>query len=204
MLRGTVVGIAGLSAAALIGCSDDDDDSNVDPGTRSALPDSQTYDLVDGWVRQQPTEYFDFGMNSPLNAATNAVGVAPIYALATGVTDGAPDFVVGQHIIIDVVPGDEGYSDLWEVNLVIVDDAYEAESITSKAALDAAIEDEGYDVMKPGLFVNCPVVGADSTLEEGMELTQGWYRGEPVFYPRLRRQRSGRDPDLGVHHRLQR
>ena len=192
MLRGTVVGIAGLSAAALIGCSDDDDDddADVDPGTRSALPDSQTFDLVDGWVRQQATEYFDFGMNSPLNAATNAVGVAPIYALATGVTNGAPDFVVGQHNIIDVVPGDEGYSDLWEVNLVIVDDAYEAESITSKAALDAAIEDEGYDVMKPGLFVNCPGVGADSTLEEGKELTQGWYRGEPVFYPDF----GGNDP----------
>ena len=192
MLRGTVFGIAGLSAAALIGCSDDDDDddSDVDPGTRSALPDSQTYDLVDGWVRQQATEYFDFGMNSPLNAATNAVGVAPIYAFATGVTNGAPDFVSGQHNIIDVVPGDEGHSDLWEVNLVIVDDAYEAESITSKAALDAAIDDEGYDVMKPGLFVNCPVVGADSTLEEGKELTQGWYPGEPVFYPDF----GGNDP----------
>jgi hypothetical protein len=110
MLRTTILGVAGLSAAALIGCSDDDDDDDVDPGTRSALPESKTFDLVDGWVRQQAAEYYDFGMNSPLNAATNSVGVAPIYALVTAVTDAGPQFVDGQHNIIDVVPGDAGYS----------------------------------------------------------------------------------------------
>jgi hypothetical protein len=190
MLRTTILGVAGLSAAALIGCSDDDDDDDVDAGPRSALPEAKTFDLVDGWVRQQATEYYDFGMNSPLNAANNSVGVAPIYALVTAVTDAGPQFVAGQHNIIDVVPGDAGYSDLWEVNLVVVGDDYEANSLTSKAALDAAIDDEGYEVVKPGLFVNCPVVGEGSTLEEGPELTQGWYRGEPVFYPDF----GGNDP----------
>jgi hypothetical protein len=107
-------------------------------------------------------------MNSPLNAATNAVSAAPIYAFATGVTDDGPQFVAGQFNIIDVVPGDEGYSDLWEVNLVMVDEDYEANSITSKAALEAG----DFEVVNPGLFVNCPVVGVDSTLEDGEELTR--------------------------------
>ncbi len=191
MLRTTVFGVAGLSAAALIGCSDDDDDDgavvgDVDPGTRSALPEAKTFDLVDGWVKQQATEYYDFGMQSPLSAATNAVGVAAIYPFVTGIVDGMPQFVDGQHNVIDVVPGDEGYSDLWEVNLVMVDDSYVANSITSKAGIEAA----GFEVVKPGLFVNCPIVGANSTLVEGPELTTGWYRDEPVFYPDF----GGNDP----------
>jgi hypothetical protein len=56
MLRATVLGVAGLSAAALIGCSDDDDDDAVDAGPLSALPDTKSYDLVDGWVKQQHAE----------------------------------------------------------------------------------------------------------------------------------------------------
>ena len=191
MLRTTVLGVAGLSAAALIGCSDDDDDDgtvvgDVDPGTRSSLPEAKTFDLVAGWVKQQATEYYDFGMQSPLNAATSAVGVAAIYPFVTGIVDGMPQFVDGHHNVIDVVPGDEGYPDLWEVNLVMVDDSYVANSITSKAGIEAA----GFEVVKPGLFVNCPVVGANSTLEEGPELTTGWYRDEPVFYPDF----GGNDP----------
>ena len=108
------------------------------------------------------------------------VGVAPIWAFITGMgADGTPNFVDGQHNVVDVVLGDAGYSDLWEVHLVTVPDGYEPDSITSKGELDAA----GLEMTKPGLFVNCPVVPAGSSLANHEMLTAGWYRGANVYYP---------------------
>lgn len=201
LLRGLGVGGVGLVGAALIGCSDDEDemaDATAAPATATAamtaeptatemmmdvhdhdLGPAKDFALVEGWHRGDDVVYYDFGMQSPMPAG-NVVGVAPIYAFITGIdADGNPQFVEGQHNIVDVVPGDEGYSDLWEVNLVTVPDGYEPDSITSKDALDAA----GFEMMKPGLFVNCPVVPAGSTFENGEALTQGWYRDARVYYP---------------------
>jgi hypothetical protein len=117
-------------------------------------------------------------MNSP--ASGGVVTTAPIYAFITGMDDdGNPVFVEGQHNIVDVIPGDEGYSDLWEVNLVVVDEDYVADSIKSVGDVMTA----DFEVMQPGLFVNCPIVPEGSTLENGEELVQGWYKNEAVFYP---------------------
>jgi len=205
LLRGLGVGGVGLVGAALIGCSDDDDDmaeATAAPATATAtaaaamtaeptatemmmdvhdhdLGPAKDFALVEGWHRGDDVVYYDFGMQSPLQA-NNVVGVAPIWAFITGMAaDGSPQFVEGQHNIVDVVPGDDGYSDLWEVNLVTVPAGYEPDTITSKAELDAA----GFALTKPGLFVNCPIVPAGSTLENHEMLTQGWYRGAHVYYP---------------------
>ena len=142
-----------------------------------------------GWYRDEPVVYYDFGMQSPLMSGV-AVGAAPIWAFITGMdADGNPQFVPHQHNIVDVVPGDEGYSDLWQVNLVTVPEDYVADSITSKADLDAM----SYPTVQPGLFANCPIVPAGSTLENGEELTQGWYNGESVYYPDF-----GANPAAGI------
>lgn len=192
LLRGVGLGTAGLVAAALIGCGDDDDDDDGGTTTPTTTPTevpggatdldlgaATNFDLVAGWYRGGDTEYYDFGMNTPLLAGSG-VATAPIYVFVTGFDDdGAPQFVDGQHNVIDVVPGDEGYSDLWEVHLLTVPDGYKADSITSKEEVDAA----GFETTIPGLLVNCPVVPAGSTLEGGEELTQGWYRGRRVYYP---------------------
>jgi LPXTG-motif cell wall-anchored protein len=103
--------------------------------------------LVQGWYQGQEVYYFDFGENT--------VAAAPIYAFITGFDDsGAPVFVEGQHNVIDVIPGDEGYSAFWYVNLVTVPEGYEANTITSVEAVLAS----GYDTVQPGLLVNCPVL----------------------------------------------
>ena len=147
---------------------------------RSRQPEQKEYDLVEGWYRGEDVVYYDFAMNSPLDAATSAVGIAPIYAFANGIgADGSPNFVDGQHNVIDLLPGDEGYSDLWQVHLVLVDDNYEAGTITSKAGIDAT----RYQQQVTNLLVNCPVVGAGSALETGKELVNGYYRERDVFYP---------------------
>ena len=78
-----------------------------------------------------------------------------------------------------MAPGDEGYSDLWQVHLVTVPESYVPDSVTSKAQLDAS----GFPVTATEMFVNCPIVPEGATLEGGERLTQGWYKGQQVFYP---------------------
>jgi hypothetical protein len=144
------------------------------------LAQGTTYELVQGWYKGRATYYYDFGANSPaLNGGAN-VADAPIYVLITGFdADGNPMFVEGQHNIVDVVPGDPGYSDLWDVTLVTVPADYAANTFTSADQ----VRSSGYEMTEPGILVNCPIVPAGSTLVEGgAPLVQGWYKGQEVFY----------------------
>jgi hypothetical protein len=104
---------------------------------------------------------------------------APIYVLfRTGET--TP--VMGQLNIIDVVPGQPGYNDFWQVKKVTVPATYVANTITSAAAITAA----GYTVEDTMMLVNCPVVPDGSTarlrLNEPATLVSGWYRDKVVKY----------------------
>jgi hypothetical protein len=147
--------------------------------TAGASAQAQEFSLVSGWYRDRQVRYYDFGANTRL-ASAGIVQTAPIYVFIHGINaDGTPDFVEGQHNIVDVKPGDAGYSDLWQVMMVTVPDDYVADTIKSKADLD----DSGFEVTATQMFVNCPIVPAGSTLEGGEPLTQGWYKGEEVFYP---------------------
>ncbi len=182
LLRGGVVVGIGATALALVGCGDDDDDDDGAGSGSGETPDAENGNelkLVSGWYKGDEVRYYDFGMNTKLAGAAR-VATAPIYVFIKGMkSDGTPDFVEGQHNIITVVPGDAGYSDLWQVNMVTVPGDYEADSVKSKADIDS----KGYDVQAVEMFVNCPVVAAGTTLEGGEPLVQGWKDGEEVFYP---------------------
>ena len=90
---------------------------------------------------------------------------APIYAFITGLdAQGQPQFVPGQHNIIDVLPGDAGYTAFWDVNLVQVDPTYQANTITSA---DDVLK-SGYPILHPGLVVNCPVIRTDAAVTGGI------------------------------------
>ena len=135
-------------------------------------------ELVSGWYQGREVRYYDFGSNTPIKG--NGVSTAPIYVFIHGMkADGSPDFVEGQHNVVDVVPGDIGYSDLWQVMLVTVPESYTPDSIISKDQLDAA----GFEITATDMFVNCPIVPEGTTLAGGEELIQGWYKGQEVFYP---------------------
>lgn len=183
MLRTFAVGTTGVAAISLVGCGGDDDEpaptlaptATQPPAT---VPTSPQLSLVSGWYRDADVRYYDFGMNTPVSGGV--VATAPIFAFITGMDEeGNPLFVDGQHNVVDAVPGDAGYSDLWEVNLVVVPDDYEPDSIKSQAEVGAM----DYEIIKPGLLVNCPIVADGTTLEGGEELVQGWNNGEAVFYP---------------------
>ncbi len=105
---------------------------------------------------------------------------APIYVLFR---EGEESPVEGQMNIIDVIPGDMGYNDFWEVQKVTVPMDYMANSVTSYAQIMEA----EYPMEETSILVNCPVVPEGSTAKlrmggESPELTKGWYKGMVVNY----------------------
>lgn len=120
----------------------------------------------------EKVEYYNFDVQSTTPA--------PIYALFE---DGATEPVKGQPNIIDVIPGDVGYNDFWQVVKVTVPKGYLANSITSFEE----ITQMGLKQTRTTDVVNCPVVpdGSTATKRLGTEstaLTTGWYRGQVVKY----------------------
>src|SRR5205823_1046882 len=140
----------------------------------------KTFPLVQGWYQGRETFYYDFGMNTPpINDAT-AVASVPIYVLVTGFdASGNPQPVAGQHNIVDFIPGDQGYSDLWQLTFVTVPPGYVANTIKS----GDEVRSSGYPTKVPGVFVNCPVVPLNSKLAEGTPgITMGWYKDREIHY----------------------
>jgi hypothetical protein len=106
---------------------------------------------------------------------------APIYALfRTG--ESTP--VEGQLNIVNVVPGDAGYNDFWQVYKVTVPAGYVANTITS---YDKILQ-MGYPVTSTTSIVNCPIVPKGSQARkrysalESADLTRGWYKDKVVYY----------------------
>ncbi len=81
---------------------------------------------------------------------------APIYVLFR---KGESSPVDGQFNIVDVIPGDPGDNDFWQVNKVTVPADYVANSIGSLEAIKAA----GYPIEATSTLVNCPIVPDGST-----------------------------------------
>jgi len=118
-----------------------------------------TAELVEGWYEGQVVSYFLFE-EAPLETADGAVPRSPIYVAFNenpGEAGGGPPsgFVTeadGEqtHNVIATVPGDEGYSPLWRVN--IYDNADFERVSDLESAGDAAILASG------AADVNCPVV----------------------------------------------
>lgn len=157
------------------------EDESMDDEAMAAKEEPINFELVQGWYEGDQTFYYDFGAHTQASEDGSEVVTAPIYVLVTGFDeDGNPQVVEGQHNIVDVVPGDEGYSDLWEVTFVTVPEDYQANTITSAQE----ILDGDYEMTVPGVYVNCPIVPAGSELEnaEDAPLVTGWYRGEEIFY----------------------
>ncbi len=101
---------------------------------------------TEGFYRGQTIEYLDFGAVKlkPGNK------VAPIWAVTNGVED--------QYNIIDVVPGQAGYTPLWDVKLVTWKSGVAPRKLTSAAAVRRAVSAGDATVKDAGMVVNCPVI----------------------------------------------
>src|SRR5438045_9063107 len=100
-----------------------------------------------GCFQGRNVTYFDFG---PIKLKPGNK-LAPIWAVTNGVS--------GQHNIIDVVPGQAGYSPLWQVNMVSFTSGATPHLLRSKADVDAAVSAGEATVAKTSTVVNCPVLG---------------------------------------------
>lgn len=114
------------------------------------------------------------------NFDVQPVSPAPIYVLFRA---GESMPVAGQLNIIDVIPGDAGYNDFWQVHKVTVPSGYVANTVTSYEE----IMTNGFSVESTSTLVNCPVVpeGSTATLRFGTGssmLHTGWYKGNTVRY----------------------
>jgi hypothetical protein len=120
----------------------------------------------------QKVSYYNFDIQS--------TQPAPIYVLFNSSTMSPVD---GQRNIINVIPGDTGYNDFWQIVKVMVPNNYVANSIRSFQN----IEDSGFAMQSTDMLVNCPVVPEGSTAKmrlngESPDLTMGWYKGKIVYY----------------------
>jgi hypothetical protein len=113
---------------------------------------------------------FDVRPNTPAN----------IYVLfAEGATTPFP----GQLNIVDTIPGDPGYNDLWRVVRVDVPTDYVANAVTSADEM----KQQGWTMTPTDMLVNCPIVPAGSVARHRVGggdagLVRGWYKDEVVQY----------------------
>lgn len=117
-------------------------------------------------------EYYNFDVQ-PLKPA-------PIYVL---VKKGTTQPITNQLTIIDVIPGDAGYNDFWQMVMVEVPSGYVANSVTSYQE----ILNKGYELDTTDYIFNCPVVPKGSTATKryastDVGLTRGWYKGKIAYY----------------------
>src|SRR2546430_2623619 len=121
---------------------------------------------VDGWFRNASVSYLDFGPQSnvavPILAffqatspSTPVAGQSDIIwpLLPSGGTD-----VTGQRNVIDALPGNSKYSDLWNVVKVVVDPSYVANDLKDARSILAANGAGQLNLEMTTIYVNCPVV----------------------------------------------
>jgi hypothetical protein len=117
-------------------------------------------------------QYYNFDVQ-PLQTA-------PIFVLFR---EGEVTPVEDQLNIVDVIPGDDHYSDFWHVHFVTVPADYVANTITSVSELMSY----GYSTERTNMVVNCPIVPDGSTADLRLNgadngLVRGWYKDQVVYY----------------------
>ncbi|HZI93087.1 MAG TPA: hypothetical protein VFE84_02490 [Patescibacteria group bacterium] len=104
--------------------------------------------------------------------------------------DEAGNYKLGQFPVVDVAPGDPGYSDLWDVWKVTVPGGFRINSLRDRAAVEKLLTDRtsGYTAARSGVLVNGPIVpdGSKASLKAGgggrTSLLYLWYRGQRAPY----------------------
>jgi hypothetical protein len=101
---------------------------------------------VTGYYKGNTISYLDLG---PVKLAAGNK-VAPLWTVTNGTAD--------QHNVVDVVPGDKGYSPLWDINKVTWRDGVTPRTLKSQADVQAAQAAGEVTVTSAHTIVNCPVV----------------------------------------------
>ncbi len=121
-----------------------------------------------------PVRYYNFDVQSP--------SPAPRYVLTRELGSADRARLPGQLDLVDVIPGQPGYSDFWRLIWVRVPGSFVPGSISSVSELLAA----GYPMEATSNVVNCPVVPAGSKARlrrnhESPDPEPLGYRGAQIF-----------------------
>ncbi|WP_396612367.1 hypothetical protein ACH9L7_03555 [Haloferax sp. S1W] len=118
--------------------------------------------LVEGWYKDKVVSYFQF-TEAPLTVRGDSVPLSPIYVafnVNPGEDGGGPPsgFMTEEgsdqtHNVVATVPGDDGYSPLWLVNI------YDNADFDGVSDLDSATDAE--QLASGAAMVNCPLVFAE-------------------------------------------
>ena len=117
-----------------------------------------------GFYKGRTVRYLDFG---PIKLRPGNK-VAPIWVFTNGAD--------GQRNVIDVAPGDRGYTPLWRVVMVTWTDSATPRVLRSAADVRRAVAAGDATLERTSTVVNCPVVGF------GQEQTAGFHRGSTIAY----------------------
>jgi len=110
----------------------------------------------------KPVRYYNFDIQSDVPAE--------LYRFRRA---GQP--IAGQPDVVDVIPGDAGYSDFWQITWVDVPATFVPGSVTSASQL------RGLAVARSGKAIDCPIVPAGTIGREGSPRTTTLlYRGGRV------------------------
>ncbi|KAJ3103404.1 hypothetical protein HDU96_009276 [Phlyctochytrium bullatum] len=153
---------------------------------------AKVYDTQMGWEKGRRVYFWDFGAFSapagPASAPSSRVGVIPIYLIfyANGTKAGDN--------IIDTLPCQPGYSDLWSAQNITLTPAasatYTPNALRNASAVLAEVAAGRATQTSLGVNVNCPVVPFGSTVKDSSPANgaavpkpvSGWFKGEKVFY----------------------
>ena len=101
---------------------------------------------IAGYYKGQTIHYLDDG---PVKLASGNA-VVPLWTVTNGTSD--------QHNVIDVIPGDKGYSPLWSITMVTWKQGVTPRTLKSLADVKAAQAAGDVTVDPTKIVVNCPVV----------------------------------------------
>jgi hypothetical protein len=106
--------------------------------------------------------------------------------------DKVGNYILTQFPVVDVAPGDPGYSDVWDLWKVIVPDGFKQDNwLRDMETLRKLIRDpdSGYVAERTGALLNGPIVPEGSTAQHKAERRGGavalryvWYRGKRAPY----------------------
>lgn len=121
-----------------------------------------------------PVRYYNFDVQSP--------SPSPRYALTHELASEKRVRLPGQLDLVDVIPGQPGYSDFWQIIWVQVPEGFRPGSILDVRELLAA----GYPMEASSTVVNCPVVPAGSKARQRRHRASPdpeplAYRGAQIF-----------------------
>ena len=141
-----IIGIAALGAC-----------TNHDPVSSSMVPTASLARSTNGSASQRPAYYDDelFTINMMEisdDAAEHTEGKAEIYAYAD--LDEEQPFIS----IIDEIPGEKGFSPLWEQFLIVFNPGFAPHQFTSEEDVDAAVDSGEITLVETEEVYRCSVV----------------------------------------------